>query len=251
MPLKIAVLVKQVPDMNAVKVDKATRAPNLSGQQVASSYDLYAVEQALTLQEQHGGETGAIAVGPASVKEALNRALARGIDRAVLVETADPNAVDTLALAGVIAQQVGAISPDIVLAGQTADDYESGQVGAQVAELLNLPLVSNIAALEVDGSTLRLKRDMEDGYQSVEVQTPAVLLSSTGLEEPRLPSLKGIMAAKKKTVDVVSASPEAGRVTWSAPLAPEKGSAGIIVQDVPAAEAAQRLVEWLQSEKLL
>lgn len=251
MPIKIAVLVKQVPDMNAVKVDKATRAPNLGGQQVASSYDLYAVEQALKLQEQHGGETVAIAAGTPAVKESLNRALAMGVDRAVLIETGDPNLVDTLALAKVIAAQVQAFGADLVIAGQTADDYETGQVGAQVAEILNLPLVSNIAAMEVNGTALALKRDMEDGYQSVEVQMPAVLLSSTGLDEPRLPSLKGIMAAKKKQVDVVAASPEPGRVTWTTPLSPEKGSTGIIVQDVPASEAAQRLVEWLQSEKLL
>ncbi|MGI9253917.1 MAG: electron transfer flavoprotein subunit beta/FixA family protein, partial [Thermomicrobiales bacterium] len=197
-PLTIAVLVKQVPDMNAVKIDRASGAPQYSGQFTVNSYDEYAVEQALRLQEQHGGEVIAVTVGPASAKDALTRALAMGADRAVHIETPDHNGLDTLAIARLLAEQVKAAGASLVIAGQTADDLESGQVGAQVAELLDLPLISNIVSVEAANGQLTLKRDMEDGYQIVTAPMPAMLLSSTGLNEPRLPSLKGIKAAKKK-----------------------------------------------------
>jgi electron transfer flavoprotein beta subunit len=251
-PLTIAVLVKQVPDMNAVKIDRASGAPQYSGQLAVNSYDEYAVEQALRLQEQHGGETVVLTVGPASAKDALTRALAMGIDRAVHIEAADPNGLDTLAVARLLADHLRSINPALVIAGQTADDLESGQVGAQVAELLDLPLVSNIVSVEASGGHLTLRRDMEDGYQSVTVPMPALLLSSTGLAEPRLPSLKGIMAAKKKPVEVVTGSGAAdGRVRWTPPVAPEKTITGVVLQDVPAGEAAKQLVGWLQEQKVL
>ncbi|MFM9108631.1 MAG: electron transfer flavoprotein subunit beta/FixA family protein [Chloroflexota bacterium] len=250
--LTIAVLVKQVPDMNAVKIDRASGAPQFGGQQVVSSYDEYAVELALRLAERHGGATVVLTVGPASARDALTRALAMGVDRAVHIETADPNGLGTLAVARLLAGELGKISPSLVIAGQTADDFESGQVGGQVAELLDLPLISNIVSVDASGGHLTLRRDMEDGYQTVTVAMPALLLSSTGLDEPRLPSLKGIMAAKKKPVDVVAASvPGESDIRWTAPKAPEKSVTGVLLQDVPAAEAARRLTEWLKEQKAM
>jgi electron transfer flavoprotein beta subunit len=251
-PLTIAVLVKQVPDMNAVKIDRASGAPQYGGQLAVNSYDEYAIEQALRLQEKHGGEVVALTVGPASAKDALTRALAMGADRAVHIETPDHNSLDTLAIARLLAEQLRKIGPSLVIAGQTADDLESGQVGAQVAELLDLPLVSNIVSVAAADGALTLKRDMEDGYQTVSVAMPAMLLSSTGLDEPRLPSLKGIMAAKKKPVEVVTGAGDgATRVRWTAPKAPEKTVSGVMLQDVPAAEAARQLVAWLKEQKAL
>jgi len=251
-PLTIAVLVKQVPDMNAVKIDRATGAPQFSGQQAVNSYDEYAIEEALRLQERHGGETVALTIGPASAKDALTRALAMGIDRGIHIEVADGSGHDTLAVARMLAEQLRGLGPSLVLAGQAADDYESGQVGAQVAELLGMPLVSNIVSVEVGPDGLTLRRDMEDGYQVVKAPLPAVLLSSTGLNEPRFPSLKGIMAAKKKPIEkVAGAASGASRISWTAPAAPEKTVAGVIVQDVPAAEAAKQLVAWLREQKVI
>lgn len=251
-PLRIAVLVKQAPDMNAVRIDRATGKPVFGGQQVVSSYDEHAIEAAVALRERFGGETIAVTAGPAGSKDALTRALAMGIDRAIHIEIADPNAIDTLAVASVLADQLRPLDIDLVIAGQTADDYETGQVGAQVAELLDLPLVSNIVSIEVADGALNLKRDMEDGYQTVSVPLPAALLASTGLNQPRLPSLKGIMAAKKKPVEKVPPPPIAeARMTWSAPQAPEKTAAGVLLQDIPAAEAARQLVAWLKEQKAL
>ncbi len=251
-PLTIAVLVKQVPDMNAVKIDRASGTPVLSGQQVVSSYDEHAIEEALRLKERLGGEVVAVTAGPAGAKDALTRVLAMGADRAIHVETADPNKLDTLAVATLLADRLRPLAADLVLAGQASDDYESGQVGAQVAELLGLPLVSSVVAVEVTDRGLRLRRDMEDGYQTVRAPLPCLLLTSTGLNEPRFPSLKGIMAAKKKPIERVSGDSEPdGRVTWSAPTVPPRGGTGVVLQDVPAADAVKQLVSWLQEQKVL
>ena len=115
-----------------------------------------------------------------------------------------------------------------------------------------LNVISNVVEIQIDEDGLLVRRDMEDGYQTVRAFMPAVLLSSTGLDQPRLPSLKGIMAAKKKSVDTHSARVvEERRLTWDAPQVPAKTVSGTIVQDVSAAEAAKQLVDWLQEQKLI
>jgi electron transfer flavoprotein beta subunit len=251
-PMTIAVLIKQVPDMNAIRIDRTSGRIVPSAQLVMSSYDGYAVEAALRLKESFGGEVVAVGAGPAPVKDVLTRALAMGTDRAIHVQVPDVNAIDTLGLARALCDAVAPLGCNLVLAGQASDDVETGQVGAQVAALLGLPVVSNVVSFELDGNELRIVRDMEDGFQTVRATLPAVLLSSTGLDEPRLPSLKGIMAAKKKPTDVVAASPDGGgRLTWDEPYVPEKPVLGTIVQDVPAGEAARQLVAWLREQKLI
>jgi electron transfer flavoprotein beta subunit len=249
----IVVLIKQVPDMNAVRVDRATGKPVLSGQNVISSFDEYAIEEALRLKELHGGEVIALTAGPASVKDAISRALAMGADRGVIIPIDNPNALDTLAVAEIIANQLKTMSYDVVLTGQISDDYASGQVGAQVAELLGIPQVGSITRVEANGETLTVGRDTEDGRQTIEVKTPVLLMAQVGLNEPRYPSLKGIMAAKKKPVDQVAASPVDGgnRISWGEPYVPERDTTGVILQDVPAAEAARQLVGWLREQKLI
>jgi electron transfer flavoprotein beta subunit len=250
--LNIIVLIKQVPDMNAVRIEKGTGRPVLSDQRVISSYDEYAIEEALLLTEAHGGEVTVISTGPPSARDALTRALAMGADRGVLVLLPNVQELDTLAVAMVLAGQIEKLSYDLVLVGQNSDDYESGQVGPQVAELLNLPMVSSVMSLEVEGDRLVLKRDVEDGSQTVEAPMPALLMAITGLNEPRYPSLKGIMAAKKKPLDIVEPdATEPPRLSWSDPEAPERSMGGILVQDVPAEDAAQRLVAWLKEQKLI
>lgn len=250
--LNIVVLIKQVPDMNAVRIDKGTGRALLSDQRVISSYDAYAIEEALRLKERHGGEVTVISAGPPSVKDALTRALAMGADQAVLVQLADVNELDTLAVARVLAEQVQHIPYDLILAGQSSDDYESGQVPPHVAELLNLPMISSVMGLDIEGERLILRRDVEDGSQTVEAPMPALLMAITGLNEPRYPSLKGIMAAKKKPLDLVEAGlVEPSRLSWTEPEAAERTTSGVILQDLPAAEAAQRLVGWLREQKLI
>ncbi|MCC6315119.1 MAG: electron transfer flavoprotein subunit beta/FixA family protein [Thermomicrobiales bacterium] len=251
-PLKIAALIKQTPDVNAVKIDRATGEPTFTGQQVISSYDAHAVEEALRLRDQFGGEVIVVTAGPAAAKDALTRALAMGADRGIHIEVTNVNALDSFATARLRADQLRPLGCDLIVAGLAADDYETGQVGAQVAELLDLPLVSGAVSVEISDGALSARRDTEDGYQRVSVPLPAMLLSSTGLNEPRLPSLKGIMAAKKKPVEKIAAAPETEtRLTWGAPAAPERTAGGVLVQDVSATEAAKQLAAWLREQKLI
>lgn len=249
----VVVLLKQVPDMNAVRIDRASGKPVFSGQNVISSYDENAIEAALQLKEQYGGEVIALTVGPPSVKDAISRALAMGADRGVIVPFDNPNGLDTLAVAELIAKQIRSIEYDIILTGQYSDDQATGQVGSQVAELLSIPQVGSITRVEAQGETLTIGRDTEDGRQSIEVRTPVLLMAQVGLNEPRYPSLKGIMAAKKKPVE--QAPPEgvdgADRLSWGEPFAPERGSTGKILTDVPPADAARELVAWLREQKLI
>jgi electron transfer flavoprotein beta subunit len=251
-PLTIAVLIKQVPDMNAVRIDRANGRIVPSAQLGMSSYDEYAVEAALRLKESFDGEVIAVAAGPSQVRDVITRTLAMGADRGIHLELEDVNATDTLGMASILSDALRSLQCSLIIAGQTSDDFEAGQVGAQVAELLKMPIISNVVEIQIDEDGLFVRRDMEDGYQTVRSTLPAVLLSSTGLDQPRLPSLKGIMAAKKKSVDTHSARVvEERRLTWDAPQVPAKTVSGTIVQDVSATEAAKQLVGWLQEQKLI
>ncbi len=253
MPYSIVVLIKQVPDMNTVRLDRASGKPILSGQLAISSYDDYAIEEALRIKEAHGGQITVIAAGPASTKDAIGRALAMGADQGVIVAVDNINELETRQVAGILADQIRAINADVVLAGQNSDDYSTGQVGPQVAELLDIPSLGSIASITANGATLTVLRDTEDGRQTIEVETPVMLMAQAGLNEPRYPSLKGIMAAKKKPVETVTSDSgtRSGRITWGEPTVPERDVTGIMLQDVPAADAAKQLVAWMRERKLV
>jgi len=253
-PLSIAVLIKQVPDMNAIRIDRASGHIVPSQQLVMSSYDEYAVEAALRLKETIGGEVIVVAAGPAQARDVVTRALAMGADRGVHLELEDVNATDTLGMASILSDALRPLECILIIAGQTSDDLESGQVGAQVAELLKMPIISNVVEITIDESGLLVRRDMEDGYQTVRSTLPAVLLSSTGLDQPRLPSLKGIMAAKKKPIESLAARvPAERRLAWEMPQVPAKSVTGTVVnlQDVSTTEAVKQLVGWLRAQKLI
>jgi electron transfer flavoprotein beta subunit len=252
MAYSIVVLVKQVPDPNGIRVDQGSGSLQLSGQMAISSFDDYAIEAALQLQETHGGEVTAVSVGPSSARNALTRALAMGADKAVLVSVENSSSLDSLALARVIAAAVKPLAPDIVLAGQMSDDFGTGEIGPQVAELLGFAQVSSATSIEASGSTLTIRRDTEYGKQVIEADTPVVIMAMTGLNEPRYPSLKGIMAAKKKPLEVVSPdSVPVSLMTWSEPFVQERQTEGVVIHDVPPAEAAKQFVAWLRDQKLI
>jgi electron transfer flavoprotein beta subunit len=253
MPYTVVVLIKQVPDMNTVRLDRASGRPIMSGQLAISSYDDYAIEEALRIKEQHGGDVIVISAGSPSVKDAVSRALAMGADRGIIVSVDGINELDTLQVAEILAEQIRGLNADIILAGQNSDDYSTGQVGPQVAELLGVPSLGSVASVAPNGATLTVLRDTEDGRQTIEVATPVVLMAQAGLNEPRYPSLKGIMAAKKKPLETVNipAPAKTGCISWGEPYVPERGSSGVIVQDQPAPEAAKQLVSWLRERKLV
>jgi electron transfer flavoprotein beta subunit len=249
--MTIVVLVKQVPDMNAVRIDPATGKARLSGKAM-NSYDAFSVQHALTLKEKLGGEIVAVTAGPAAAKDALTRALAMGADRGVHVELDDQDERDSLDMANVLAEAVRPLAPDVVLVGQLADDLETGQVGTQLAELLGMPHVSSVMAVDGADGAVSLQRDTEGGYQQVTAPTPVVVVVGSSTEEPIYPSIKGMMAAKKKPVEKVAAAPrQEARLSWSEPVAPQREAQGIIVQGESAQDAAAKLVAWLKETRLV
>jgi electron transfer flavoprotein beta subunit len=255
MSLSIVVLIKQIPDMNGIRLDRTTGVPQLSGQLAISSFDECALEAALRLKEQIDASITVISVGPASVKDAITRALAMGADQGVhiLLPATESEKLDSLATAGLLAAQMARFPFDLILTGQASDDFGSGQIGPQVAELLGIPQVGSIASFRIDGEMAFVERDTEDGRQQIEATLPILLMAQVGLNEPRYPSLKGIMAAKKKPLEVVETSAVAfqNRVSWSEPYSTPRESSGVLLRDVAPAEAAKKLVEWLRERKLV
>ncbi|MDQ3044864.1 MAG: electron transfer flavoprotein subunit beta/FixA family protein [Chloroflexota bacterium] len=254
MALAIAVLIKQVPDMGAVKIDRSTGKPTMSGQNVVSSFDEYAIEAAIQLRDANEGEVTVVCAGPASAKDAVTRALAMGADCGMHLLIERPNELDTLEMAGILSESLKGTEFDLILTGQNSDDYTTGHVGPQVAELLGLPHISSVTKIEIEGRQLALHRDTEDGVQHVDVTMPALVMAMTGLNTPRYPSIKGMMAAKKKPVEQttsVNAERASERISWGEPIVPERIVSGTVLQDKPPAEAAQALVAWLKENRLI
>ncbi|MDQ3444352.1 MAG: electron transfer flavoprotein subunit beta/FixA family protein [Chloroflexota bacterium] len=253
--ISIAVLVKQVPDVNAITVDAVTNRAHLGSTQVMNTYDAYAVGEAIGIKERVGATVTVITAGPPSSTQVLLRALATGADEAILIDLPNHNDLDTLETARILAGEIRKNGFDLVLAGQSTDDYETGQVGPQVAELLGWPHTSLVTHVEIAaGRTLSINRDAEASKEVVETTMPAVLMVLSGRDgSQKFPTLRGMMAAKKKTIPVVEAEPrrESPRLEWSDPVAIEREVAGTIIEGVPAEQAAAELVSWLREQKLV
>ncbi|MEI7759880.1 MAG: electron transfer flavoprotein subunit beta/FixA family protein [Thermoleophilia bacterium] len=258
--MKIAVCVKQVPDAgHARKLDPATSRLDRSGEGALNATDVNAVEEALRIKEAHGGEVVVVSFGPAKALDSLRKALAMGADRAVLISDEAAAGSDLVATSYALAKGLERESADLILFGQQASDADGAVLWAAVAERLERPMVSQVAGLEVDGSSVTGKRQTEFGYDVISAPLPAVVAVSDAINEPRYPSLKGIMGAKSKpteTLSLVDIGAEADRVgvsgsrTTVLELAPPpaKGNQIKIEDD---GSAAERLVEWLSERKLL
>ena len=209
--MKVLVMIKQVPDTaTAVKIGSDPKQIDTAGiTWIVSPYDEYAVEEALRIKEKRGqGEVVAVTVGPDRAKEALRSAQAMGCDRAIHVNDPALANGDTLATARALAAVVKQESPQLVLTGRQAIDDDMGAVGAQLAEVLGWPCASWIMeeAVDGDGKTVRVGRQVEGGLEIFELPLPAVLSAQKGLNEPRYPTLKGIMGAKKKEIKDLKAA---------------------------------------------
>ena len=237
--MKIAVCLRRVPDTTSKIVIGAngTTIDEAGIKFVANPYDEYALEAAIALKEKAGaGETVVVALGPDNVQETLRTALAMGIDRAVHLQGA-PSA-DGLENARVLADHLKGGGYDLILFGKLAVDDYGQQTGAMVAELLSLPCATAITKLEIDGGRATVEREVEGGVEGASCALPAVFTCDKGLNNPRLPSLKGIMAAKKKPLDVTPASAAAGGVTVVSLALPPERAAGRIVGEGAAAVPA-------------
>ena len=208
--MKILVAVKQVPDTaTQVKISSDPKAIDTAGiTWIVSPYDEFAVEEALRIKEKRGqGEVVAVTLGPDRAKEALRSALAMGCDRAIHVNDPALANADTLTTARALAAVVKQEAPQLVLCGRQAIDDDAGAVGAQLAEVLGWPCASWIMeeTIDADAKTVRVGRQVEGGLEVFDIPLPAVLSAQKGLNEPRYPTLKGIMGAKKKEIKDVKA----------------------------------------------
>lgn len=247
--MKIVVCVKHVPDTEArIKVDAGGKGPDLAGvKMIVSPYDEYALEEALRLRESGAAaELVAVSAGGDEAGASLRQALAVGADRAVLVQDPAFAKADALSRARALAAAIQAEGADLVFTGKTGVGDDEGQVGPMLGELLDRPHVGNVAKLAVDGTRFTAWRGIEGAVEVMEGSLPAVIAWDKGDNEPRYASLKGIMAAKKKPLDIRAAALGAVRMQRRAASLPAERAAGRIIGEGPA--AVPELVKLLRTE---
>ena len=240
--MKIAVCIKRVPDSETrVKIGSNGKSLDEAGVKfVLNPYDEFAVEEGL-----RRGEVTVVCLGPAAAQETIRTALAMGADRGVLLQT-DAAPADGFVTAQALAAELQPGGWDLILFGKMAIDDYNQQVGPMVAELLGLPCVTAVAHLEIDGQKGVAEREIEGGIEVVEFPLPAVITADKGLNEPRYPALKGIMAAKKKSLEVKPVQLGAGAIEVVALTPPPERKEGKIVGEGPG--AVPELVRLLREE---
>jgi electron transfer flavoprotein beta subunit len=260
--VKVAVCVKEVPDASAAKrLDPQTFRLDRSVAGALNEFDTHAIEEGLQLRDQGGeGEVVAVLMGPERAADSLRKALAIGADRAVHVSDEALAGSDLVATSKALAKALERENADIVLFGQQAGDSDGAVLWAAVADRLRLPVVSQAASLEVGEGKVKVKRQTEYGYDVIEAPTPCVVAVSDAINEPRYPSLKGIMGAKKKPQETVSladlglSAEDAGEVgsrteVYGLSEPPSRGDNQRIEED--GGTAAEKIVEYLSSHKLI
>ncbi|MFC2139898.1 electron transfer flavoprotein subunit beta/FixA family protein, partial [Bacteroidota bacterium] len=211
---------------------------------VVNPYDEYAIEEALKTKESLGGEVVAVSVGTEVNKETIRKALAMGVDSGVLLK--DDNPRDSLAVAKALAEEIKAQEAELVFFGKQSVDYDNSIVGQMTAELLGYNSVSVAVSFKIEDQKITVEREIEGGREVVETTLPAVVTAQKGLNEPRYAALKGIMAAKKKTIEekpVAECESFVEVVKMKRPAAKEAGK--IIGTD---ASAVPELVRLLREE---
>ncbi len=204
--MKVVVCVNHVPDTETkIKVAPDNVTIDKTGvNYMMSPYDEIAVEEGLRMRDKFKGEVIAVSLGGEQNKETLRKALAMGVDKALLLK--DDGVRDSFAVAKGLAEEIKTISPDVILFGKQSIDYDDAQVGTLVAEMLGLPSVAVVVKMDIQDGKVVCQREIEGGHETVETKLPAVFLAQKGLNEPRYPTLKGIMAAKSKPIEVKPAA---------------------------------------------
>jgi len=256
--MKIAVCIKHVPEGQG-RIDPGSKRLDRSGEGALNRFDANAVEEALRLKGESEGEVVVVSMGPERAADSLRKALAMGADRAVLVSDGAAAGADLVATSRVLAGALAREEADLVLFGQQSSDADGAVLWAAVAERLRRPVVSQAAEVSVADGRVRVKRQTEFGYDVIEAPLPAVVAVSDAINEPRYPSLKGIMGAKKKPFETLAVSDigvdagdtgDAGSLTEVLALGgpPSRGDALKIEGD---ANAAQAIVDFLTEKRLL
>jgi electron transfer flavoprotein alpha/beta subunit len=204
--VKVIVCIKQVPDTTNVKINPETNTLIREGvESIINPFDMYAIEEGIRIKEKYGGEVIALSMGPPQVESSLKEAISLGVDQAYLLSDRAFAGADTLATAYTLAAGIKALDgADIILMGKQAIDGDTGQVGPGVAENLSLPHITDVRKIEeIDESGyIIVERLLEDGYLRLKTKLPVILTVVKEINEPRLPSLKGKMRAKKEEITV-------------------------------------------------
>jgi electron transfer flavoprotein beta subunit len=263
--VKIAVLVKEVPDAAVTKrIDPSTGRIDRSGEKNLNPYDTHAIEAAVQLRE--GGavavdEIVAVTMGPESAVRALHKAVSLGADRSIHLTDPALAGSDVAATGYALAKALEKESPDLVLLGQQSDDGECYTIGAVVADHLQKPSLTQVIKMDVDGDGLKLERQAEYGYDTVKVPFSSVISVGDAINEPRYPSLKAIMGAKKKPLETLATGDvgidtslvgaDGSKVVCGDFHAPPAKAAGQIIEDEDTNETVEKIVAWLDERKLI
>ncbi len=241
--MKIAVCINHVPDTAArIAVGSDGKSIDKNGVTfVVNPYDEFAIEEGLRLKEKNGGEVIAVSLGGDLHKETLRKAYAMGVDKAVLLKDETPR--DSFSVARALANYLKELAPEIIFFGKQSVDGDDAAVGVMVAELLNMPSVSTIVKLDIANGKATAEREIEGGRETVETTLPAVFTAQKGLNEPRYPSLKGIMQSKNKPIEEKTPAAAQPKVEVIALRKPASKNAGKIVgTDVSAVPELVRLL---------
>ena len=264
--MKICVLVKEVPDAAVEKrMDPNTMRLDRSGEKNLNPFDTHAIEAAMQIKEGLPDgtveEVVAVTMGPESAVRALHKAVSLGADRSVQLSDDTLAGSDVCASGYALAQVLKREQPDLVLLGQQSDDGECYTMGAVVADHLQMPSLTQVIKIDTAEGKLRCERQAEYGYDTVEVELPAVISVGDAINEPRYPSLKAIMGAKKKPLDKLSAGDaqieasrvgeEGSRTKVLALNPPPQKEKGTIIEDEDTNETVEKIVAWLDERKLI
>lgn len=267
--MNICVCVKQVPDTNEIKIDPETHTLVRAGvPSIVNPFDTYAQEVGVRLKEKLGGKVVIITMGPPQAEEAIKSCLAVGADAGYLISGRKFGGSDTLATSYILSEAIKAVEEkegmkfDLILCGKQAVDGDTAQVGPEIAEHLGLPQITYALDLEEKDGKIQVKRECDAGYDIISVQLPAVVTVVKLPYEPRYPTIKTKLAAKKKKIPVLSeedlgtinlercglgGSPTKVKKTYT----PVREKNGVTIRDVPAEEAAAQLVQLIQDAKIL
>ncbi|MHC1762335.1 MAG: electron transfer flavoprotein subunit beta [Negativicutes bacterium] len=261
--MEIVVCVKQVPDTTEVKIDPVKNTLIREGvPSIVNPFDKIAVEAALQLKEKYGGRVRVISMGPPQAADALKECLAMGAEEAVLVSDRAFGGADTLATAYALSTSLEKMGPiDLILCGKQAIDGDTAQVGPGIAENLGWPQITYAAKIEVNGNTIKVDREHEDGYEIMETQMPAVVTVVKSIAEPRFPTVKGTMKANRTQIPVWSAadinadekrigmpgSPTQVRRIFT----PTQRSQGQLIQEESAQKSVAVLMQKLSDAKII
>src|ERR671925_488106 len=262
--VKICVLVKEVPDAAVEKrIDPSTLRLDRGGEKNLNPFDTHAIEAAMQIKEGlpegQVEEVVAVTMGPSSAQRALHKAVSLGADRSLHLSDDALAGSDVCATGYALAMALKKENPDLVLLGQQSDDGECYTIGAVVADHLQMPSLTQVIKIDVADGKLRCERQAEYGYDTVEVELPAVISVGDAINEPRYPSLKAIMGAKKKPLDTAATGDvgidaskvgeQGSRTEVIALNPPPEKQAGTIIEDEDTNETVERIVAWLEERK--